>query len=76
MVKRNIGQWLFLTANTRNRLVQAFQARSCSSTKDCNQSNLSSLKMNGKQIADLMWIIYDSCMNISNLNLSYNILPT
>ena len=27
-------------------------------------------------MADLMWIIYDTCMNMSFLNLSYNILPT
>ena len=38
--------------------------------------NLSSLKINGKQMADLMWLIYDTCMNMAFLNLSYNILPT
>ena len=37
--------------------------------------NLSSLKINGGQLADLMWNIYEECSNMQILNISYNILP-
>ena len=33
--------------------------------------NLSSLKINGKAIADMMYLICDTCMNMSFLNIKY-----
>ena len=38
--------------------------------------NLSSLKMNGSKLADLMQNIEHTCTNLSVLNISYNVLPT
>ena len=38
--------------------------------------NLSSLKMNGGKLAELMYNIADTCTNLSILNISYNVLPT